>query len=121
MLPGEVLRVVLEERIAFGPDTRRPVTERIRGRLPELDAEMLALALGEAQHAITDAEALAQEFVAGVRTQGEVVAELRSRFPWLVGDVAPGSGRRAARRDGAPDLVDRLGNYGHFLALDEDT
>jgi hypothetical protein len=117
MLPGEVLRVALEERIAFGPDTRRPVAERIRGRLPALDPEMLALALGETQHALTDAQALAQEFVAGVRTQAEVVAELRSRFPWLAGDVAPGSGRRVARRDGAPDLADRLGSYGHFLAI----
>jgi hypothetical protein len=116
-LPGDVLRAVLEERIAFGPETRRPLTERVRGRVPALDAEMVALALREAQRAVTDAEALARESVEGVRTPAEVVAELRQRFPWLAGDVAPGSGRRTARRDGAPDLADRLGSFGYFLAI----
>jgi hypothetical protein len=118
-LTDAVLRAALEERIAFGPETRRPLAERLRARLPGEDSETLALALGEAQRAVTGAEALARECVAGYRTQAEVVAELCHQFPWLTSNAATTGPRRApaARRDGTPDLADRLGHFGYYLAI----
>jgi hypothetical protein len=98
-IPDDVLRVALEEYIAFGPRTRRPAEERVGERLPNVATATRAAALAEARRAVALAEALAREYVDGKRTQGEVVAELRRAVPW------------------AAELAPSLGHFGYHLVI----
>jgi len=90
----------------MGPETRRPVNERLQERAPgATDGDRMA-ALVEAKRAVAAAEALAREYQAGRRSQKATVAELRRQFAWLdVSDAADG------------DLAQQLGAFGYYLVI----
>jgi hypothetical protein len=102
---AELLRAALEERIRMGPETRRPVEERLAARAAgSTDLDRTA-ALAEAKRAVAAAESLAREYQANRRSQKAAVAELRRLFPWL--DTG----------DSGADLAAKLGHFGYYLVI----
>jgi hypothetical protein len=102
----ELLRAALEESIRMGPETRRPVEERLQARAPGATDSDRAAALVEAKRAVAAAETLAREYQAGRQSQKAAVAELRRQFPWLnVSEAARG------------DLAEQLGAFGYYLVI----
>jgi len=97
----KLLRVALEENIRMGPETRRSASERLARRARRASERERATAIRQATRAVAAAEAYAREYQDGKRTQVEVVAELRRKFPWL----------------GDDDLAERLGSYGYYLVI----
>lgn len=89
----------------MGPESRRPVGERLAERAGTSTADERASALEEANRAVAAAEKLAREYQAGSRGQRAAVAELRRLFPWLDEDDAPS------------DLAARLGHFGYYLVI----
>jgi hypothetical protein len=102
-----LLRTAVEEHIRMGPQSCRPVAQRLARRARGASAAELASALRRAGRAVAAAEALAREYQDGKRAQADCVAELRRRFPWL--DDA-GAGK-------AGDLAVRLADFGYFLVI----
>lgn len=83
------LRVALVARIEFGPQTRRPIDERLRERLPESEQSDRSAALEAAREVVRIAERLVREFRAGERTEETIQPALLKLFPWLDADAAP--------------------------------
>ena len=103
-LPPHVLRAALEEYIRLGPESRRPVEERLAARLPELSAPAVAAAITVAREAVGASEQLAKECMDRRRTEKSVAVALRERFAWLGGSRGPDV-----------DLSRRLANFGFYL------
>jgi hypothetical protein len=96
-----LLRLALEEDIRMGPETRRSVEERVARRARGAGGAERAAALEQAGMAVAAAEAMASQYQKGERTQADVYAELRCKFPWLAKN----------------DLAVRLGDYGFHLVI----
>ena len=102
-LPPRVLRAALEEYIRLGPETRRPVEERLRARVPELSESASADALAAVRAAVKASEDLAKECLDGRRKEASVAALLRERFAWLGEPPADA------------ELTQRLAKFGFYL------
>jgi hypothetical protein len=89
----------------MGPESRRPIEERLQVRAPGSTNLDRVAALAEAKRAVAAAESLAREYQADRRSQKAAVAELRRLFPWL--DTG----------DGGADLAAKLGHFGYYLVI----
>src|SRR5512132_226003 len=101
---ADALRAALDEYMRVGPESRRPLEERLGARLPELSPADLAAAIAGARTAVSASERLAKECMDGYRSERSVAAALREQFPWL-----------GERRLFDAGLAGRLAHFGFYL------
>jgi len=111
---ADEFRIALLTRIEFGPESRRPIGERLAERLPALTPADRAAALDTANQVISAAERLVREFRAGARTEDTITPALLEWFPWLGADAA------AVQSPGAlpaKDLSSQVRSFAYYLVM----
>jgi hypothetical protein len=113
-LTPDEFRIALLTRIEFGPETRRPIPERLAERLPALKQSDRVIALGTAHQVVSVAERLVREFRAGKRTEDTVTTALLESVPWLGADAAPVRSQAALP---AKDLSSHVRSFAYYLVV----
>ncbi len=112
-LTSDQLRIALLTRIEFGPETRRPISERLASRLPGVKPSQRAAALQAADQVVAAAERLVREFRAGTRAEDTITAALLQLFPWLGADAASSQSLDAV----GEDLSARVRAFAYYLVM----
>ncbi len=113
LTPNE-LRIAVLARIEFGPETRRPIGERLAERLPALTPSERVAALDTAHQVVRVAERLVREFRAGQRAEETITPALLKSFPWLGAAAAP---VHAPAARPAEDLSLRVRTFAYYVVM----